>query len=60
MPIVQIEMISGRTEDQKRAMVNEVTDALVKTVNCKKEAVKIIIREMEKQNYAEGGKLFID
>lgn len=60
MPIVQIEMLAGRTVEQKRAMAKEVTEVLVKTINCKQEAVKIIIREMEKQNFAEGGKLYID
>lgn len=60
MPIVQIEMIKGRTVDQKRAMAKEITEALVRTINCKQEAVKIIIRELEKQDFADGGKLLID
>ncbi|MBZ4653013.1 MAG: 4-oxalocrotonate tautomerase family enzyme [Peptococcaceae bacterium] len=60
MPVVQIEMIGGRTIEQKRAMVKEVTDALVRTINCKPEAVKIIIRDMEKHNIADGGVLKCD
>ncbi|MCR4431149.1 MAG: 4-oxalocrotonate tautomerase [Tepidanaerobacteraceae bacterium] len=60
MPIVQIEMLSGRTLEQKREMVKEVTETLVKTIKCRPEAVKIIIREMEKQNYAENGKLYME
>lgn len=60
MPIVQIEMLSGRSLEQKRAMVKEITDSLVKTINCKPEAVRIIIKEMEKENYAVADKLFID
>lgn len=60
MPIVQVEMFKGRTVEQKRAMVEKVTDALVETVNCDREAVKIIIREMEKENYSSGGQLHSD
>lgn len=41
-------------------MAERVTQALVETVNCKKEDVKIIIREMEKEDYAAGGILTID
>ncbi|MCR3956903.1 MAG: 4-oxalocrotonate tautomerase [Gudongella sp.] len=60
MPILQVEMLKGRTEEQKRAMVEKVTDALVETVNCKRDAVRIIIREMEDENFAIGGVLKSD
>lgn len=60
MPIVQIEMLKGRTIEQKRAMVKEVTETLVRTINCKPEAVRIIIREMETENLGIGDKLACD
>lgn len=60
MPVVQVEMFAGRTLEQKRAMVKEMTEAFVKTINCKAEDVKIIIRELSRENLAEGGSLFID
>lgn len=57
MPVVQVEMMEGRTVEQKQAMVKKVTEALVETVGCSKEAVTVIIREMEKENYARAGEL---
>ena len=60
MPIVQIEILEGRTLDQKRAMVKEVTDAICNTLNAKKESVHIIIREMKPEEYAESGQLRVD
>ncbi|MDD2496689.1 MAG: 4-oxalocrotonate tautomerase [Desulfitobacteriaceae bacterium] len=60
MPIVQVEIIKGRTVEQKRQMAKQVTEAITKTLACPPEAVKIIIREMEKENYAEAGTLFVD
>ncbi|NMA15489.1 MAG: 4-oxalocrotonate tautomerase [Clostridia bacterium] len=60
MPIVQVEIIKGRTLEQKRQMAKEVTEAISKNLVCPPEAVKIIIREMEKENYAEAGTLFAD
>ncbi|WP_128425382.1 4-oxalocrotonate tautomerase [Gudongella oleilytica] len=60
MPIIQVEMLKGRTVEQKRAMAKKVTEALVETVGCKTEAVKIIIREMEFEDYAQGGVLHCD
>lgn len=60
MPIVQMEILKGRTLEQKREMVKEVTGAICKTLSCPPEAVSIIIREMEKEDYAIAGKLFAD
>jgi len=60
MPIIQVEMLKGRTVDQKRAMVEKVTQAVSETVNCPTDAVKIIIREMDLENFAQGGVLKCD
>ncbi|MDD4896732.1 MAG: tautomerase family protein [Atribacterota bacterium] len=55
-----MEIMKGRTVEQKREMVNMVTDAISETLNCTKEAVSIIIREMEWENYARAGVLKSD
>ncbi len=60
MPLVQVEMLEGRNQDQKRAMVKEVTEALVKTINCNAADVSVIIREMKKENFAKDGTLYVD
>lgn len=60
MPIIQVEMLKGRTLEQKRALAEKVTQAVVETANCPKEAVKIIIREMEFENFSQGGVLKCD
>lgn len=60
MPIIQIEILKGRTLEQKRAMAEKVTDALVETINCNRKAVSIIIREMDQENLSIGGVLKSD
>ncbi|HHY76006.1 MAG TPA: 4-oxalocrotonate tautomerase [Firmicutes bacterium] len=60
MPIVQIEMLEGRTLEQKRAMVKEVTEAICRTLNATPDAVRIIIREMPFEHFAVGGVLRSD
>jgi 4-oxalocrotonate tautomerase len=60
MPIVQIHMIEGRSEEQKRALVRKVTDAICETANCPPEAVNVIISNMASMAYAEAGILHID
>lgn len=60
MPILQVEMLKGRTVEQKREMVRKVTEAITETLNCPQEAVSIIIREMELENFAKAGILKVD
>lgn len=60
MPIVQIDLLEGRTVDQKRALVKAVTDAICNTVNASPEAVRIILRDMKFENYATAGVLRSD
>lgn len=60
MPIIHVEMLKGRTLEQKRALAEKVTEVVVETANCPKEAVKIIISEMEFENFSQGGVLKCD
>ena len=60
MPTVQIEMLQGRTIDQKRKLVEKVTEAISDSLTCPREAVTIIIREMAPEHFAKGGVLRID
>jgi len=60
MPIVNINLIEGRTLEQKRALVAAVTEAICKTVNVTPDHVRIILQDMAKHDYAVAGKLKID
>lgn len=55
MPIVSIELIEGRTQEQKEGLIKDVTEAVAKNANVPKERVHVIIREMKHGNYAVGG-----
>lgn len=55
MPIVTVKMLEGRTDEQKKALVEKVTEAVVETINAKPEAVTIVIEEMAKNHYATAG-----
>ena len=57
MPIVQIEMLEGRTVEQKRLLAQKLTEVIAEVLNCPPTAVSIIMRDMERHNYATGGKL---
>lgn len=60
MPIITVNMFEGRTVDQKKKLVAEMTDAVVNSIGVKPEDVRIIIQDMAKHDYSIGGKLVID
>ncbi|HWL22854.1 MAG TPA: 2-hydroxymuconate tautomerase [Ureibacillus sp.] len=55
MPIVTVKLLEGRTDEQIKALVEKVTEAVVETVNAKPEAVTVVVEEMAKNRYATGG-----
>lgn len=60
MPIVQIQMFEGRTAEQKRNLVKKVTEAISETIGTPPEAVHIVLTDMSRGEYAEGGVLYSD
>lgn len=60
MPLVIIKVDEGRSIDQKRGLVKDITDAVCKNFAVPPEAVSILISEGKKENRARGGKLAID
>ena len=60
MPHVIIEADEGRTVDQKRGLVKDITDAVCKNFAVGPEAVSILIHEGKKENRGRAGKLAID
>ena len=55
MPIIQVNILEGRTDEQKENMIRKVTDALCETMNVQPSAVRIMINEMKPQHFARDG-----
>ena len=60
MPIITVKMLEGRTEEQKRALVEKVTEAVSETAGAPKEKIVVFIEEMPKNHYAVAGKRLSD
>ncbi len=60
MPIVRVEMWSGRTKSQKAELARAITDAMVSIANTSPESTLIIFSDIERENWAENGKLAVD
>jgi 4-oxalocrotonate tautomerase len=55
VPIIRIEMLSGRTEDQKRELVDVFTREMARIAKCLAADVQVLIFEINHQNWATGG-----
>ena len=60
MPEVYIYAIEGRTIDQKRRLVKEVTEAVARNLDVPEDAVLIQLLESSRDAKAKGGVLFSD
>ena len=60
MPIINIKMTEGRSVEQKREMVDRVTQAVTQSLGVAKESVWISIDEMKSEDFSQAGVLLID
>lgn len=60
MPIVRVEMWSGRTHAQKQELARVITDALVNIAQTTPEATIVIFEDIPRENWAQGGVLASD
>ncbi|WP_239501747.1 4-oxalocrotonate tautomerase, partial [Citrobacter koseri] len=58
MPTFHIEMFEGRSVEQKRKLVEEVTRVTCESLGCAPGAVDIIITDIKRENWATGGVLW--
>ena len=57
MPIVTIDLWSGRTREQKELLAEAITQSMVDILQVKPETVQIHYNNVEKNNWAISGKL---
>lgn len=60
MPEVIVYAVAGRSVEQKRALVKDISDAVVKNFNAPLDAVTVQIVECPPTDKAKGGVLFSD
>lgn len=60
MPIVNINLIAGRSQDQLKGLIEDVTSAVEKNTGAPAEHVHVILNEMQPNRYSVGGVLKSD
>lgn len=55
MPIAQINMLEGRTDDQKRILIAKVTDAIQEALNAPRSSIRVLLNELPKTQWGIEG-----
>lgn len=56
MPIIQVNMMEGRTDEQKAKLIEELTLATERAIDAPIESVRVLIHEIPKTEFGIGGK----
>jgi 4-oxalocrotonate tautomerase len=54
VPFVDVTLVEGRTPEQLRALMGELTDAVVRSIGAPKESVRVVLREVPATHWAAG------
>jgi 4-oxalocrotonate tautomerase len=60
MPTIRVEMLEGRTPEQKKEFVKAVTEVAVKTLGAKPEVVTVVLCDVKRSDWAVAGVLMSD
>ena len=60
MPTLRVDLMEGRTVEQKRALAQALTQAVCETLGSKPESVDILMFDIKKHDWATGGELWSD
>ena len=60
MPFITVKALEGRSTEQKRGLVRDITEAVAKNFKVKPEDVSVDIIEYRREDMASGGKLYSD
>lgn len=55
MPIVNIQILEGRSPEKVKELITGVTDAVVDKLEVKRESVRVLVTEVPKTHWGIGG-----
>lgn len=60
MPTYHVEMLEGRSIEQKKQLVEAITRISVEILGGQSDSVDILISDIKRENWATGGKLWTE
>jgi 4-oxalocrotonate tautomerase len=60
MPLIEVHMAEGRTDEQKQALLAGLTDVVQQSIGAPLESIRVWIHEFRATEYMAAGKLLAD
>lgn len=60
MPLIQVNMAAGRTDEEKKALMSAITEAVHTSIGAPVSSIRVWIAEMEPTEFMAGGELLAD
>jgi 4-oxalocrotonate tautomerase len=55
MPLIQVHLLKGRTDQQKRRLIQELTNVMVDVLGSDPVRVNVVVNEVDAENWGRGG-----
>lgn len=55
MPIIQVSLIEGRPPEKIKALIENITDTVVETLDAPKQSVRVLVTELPKTHWGKAG-----
>lgn len=60
MPMIRVEMLEGRSIEQKRELVQSLSREMARVTGCSVGSVYVVIEDVKKENWGIGDQLCYD
>lgn len=60
MPLIEVHLLEGRTDEQKKALLTSITKAVQESIGTPMETIRVWIQELSPKEYMSGGVLAAD
>ncbi len=60
MPLVEIHLLEGRTDEQKKALLSAVTEAVHASIGAPLETIRVWVQEFSPREYMAAGVWYAD
>ncbi|WP_153731482.1 2-hydroxymuconate tautomerase family protein [Sporosarcina obsidiansis] len=55
MPIIQVQVLKGRSDEQIKGLIEDITEAAVTNLQVRPEQVRVVVTEIAETHWGAGG-----
>jgi 4-oxalocrotonate tautomerase len=60
MPVVEVHMRTGRSAEDKRRLIESITDVITQVLGANRERVVVLLDEIDPRSWGQGGRVLAD